>query len=278
MVRTKIVSDLHLEFLGTKHVPTFLDATIPPMPTDSKTILLCCGDIGTYDDYAGTYKMFFNHMSKRFKHVIVVPGNHSWYHSAFWGKEDTIWTNKKIPKNVHYLDNDHRGIDGVLFVGSCLWTDFNDSNPLALYHAAKGMSDYEVIKKRDYQVCATYGQIIESNRLQPEDTVIRFNESLQYIKLLLSMHRDKKCVVVTHHGPSRLCVHPRFNNDLLNSAFYSDLDQFILDNENIFMWAAGHTHESYDFEIGETRCICNPYGYHMECTNRNFNPNLIVEV
>jgi predicted phosphodiesterase len=277
-MKIKIVSDFHLEFFGFLHMQKILDVMFPVHIDDHKTILVCAGDMGVYDEYADTYKLFFQIMSKRFRHVIIVPGNHSWYHSAYWGKEQDIWKNKKIPKNVHYMDNNHIIIDGILFIGSCLWTDMNDSDPLVMFHAGKNMADYLYIKKRDYQVCATYGQVIESNRLQPEDTINRYHESIAYIQLLLSMHRDKQCVVVTHHGVSKRCVHPKYTEDLLNYAFYSDLDAFILNNDNIKYWVSGHTHDSYDFEIGDTRVLCNPFGYYMQCENRNFNPHLVLEI
>ena len=47
----------------------------------------------------------------------------------------------------------------------------------------------------------------------------------------------------------------------MNGGYSSDLSQFILDNPQIKLWTHGHTHETFDYVIGETRIVCNPRGY-----------------
>jgi hypothetical protein len=47
----------------------------------------------------------------------------------------------------------------------------------------------------------------------------------------------------------------------MNGGYSSDLSQFILDNPQIKLWTHGHTHETFDYVIGETRIFCNPRGY-----------------
>ena len=45
-----------------------------------------------------------------------------------------------------------------------------------------------------------------------------------------------------------------------------------------WLWIHGHTHESFDYEIGKTRVICNPRGYAPIEINKEFKPDFNVEV
>jgi Icc-related predicted phosphoesterase len=67
-------------------------------------------------------------------------------------------------------------------------------------------------------------------------------------------------VVVTHHGPQWLSVHPRYRADLLTAAFVSDLSALIMDFQPN-LWVHGHVHSSFDYSVGQTRVLCNPHGY-----------------
>jgi hypothetical protein len=47
----------------------------------------------------------------------------------------------------------------------------------------------------------------------------------------------------------------------MNGGYHSDLSEFILDRPAIKLWTHGHTHEEFDYMIGDTRVVCNPRGY-----------------
>jgi len=34
-----------------------------------------------------------------------------------------------------------------------------------------------------------------------------------------------------------------------------------MDHPQIKLWIHGHTHESFDYMVGDTRIVCNPRGY-----------------
>jgi Icc-related predicted phosphoesterase len=250
----------------------------PIDPEDKDTILICAGDCGVYAHYPSTYKPFFKLMSERFKKVIVVPGNHSWYSSSVWGKEAQFWDDKKLPDNVFYLDNNSVVIEDVLFIGSALWTDFFREDPFAMQKASRAMSDFELIKKADYAVMGAYGQVIATNRVLPFDTVIRHRESLAYIKSKLADFSGMKTVVVTHHAPSSLCVREQYKGATLNAAYYSNLEDLILDNTQIKYWAYGHMHQTKIDTLGETKLISNAFGYYYKEENRDFDPNLTFDI
>jgi Icc-related predicted phosphoesterase len=101
-------------------------------------------------------------------------------------------------------------------------------------------------------------------RFTPEDTVQDHKKMLQYIQVTTAMlgENTNKYVVVGHHAPSKASTHPRYQTEvIMNGAYSSRLDQFILDNPQIKLWTHGHTHEDFDYMIGSTRVVCNPRGY-----------------
>jgi hypothetical protein len=47
----------------------------------------------------------------------------------------------------------------------------------------------------------------------------------------------------------------------MNGGYSSSLDFFIESHPQIKLWTHGHTHETFDYVVGETRVVCNPRGY-----------------
>ena len=55
-------------------------------------------------------------------------------------------------------------------------------------------------------------------------------------------------------------VAPEHKGNLLNSAFATELGDFIADSR-IDAWIFGHSHANIDTTIGNTRIVCNQLGY-----------------
>ena len=269
-MKIRIASDLHCCMWGNKNVEGDLKDVLPHTEDDKKSVLCLAGDVGLYTSYKYNIEPYLVALSKRFKAVCYVPGNHEWYGSSDWFGENDFWKYRNLPKNVHVLIDDFVKIDGVVFIGSTLWTDFDNRNSVAMFHAESRMSDFECITKR-------IGDAF-SRRISPEDTVDRHYNSKKFIFDTLKMFKDKKCVVITHHMPSGLCVTEKFRGDLLNYAFHSELGNDITELGKPNIWIAGHTHSTVNTIIGETQIIINPYGYMFKETNREYNPTLIVEI
>jgi len=62
----------------------------------------------------------------------------------------------------------------------------------------------------------------------------------------------------------------------MNYAFCSDLDDIMVMHDNIKLWVHGHVHNCFDYQINQTRVVCNPLGYPGE--QNYFDPELIIEV
>jgi Icc-related predicted phosphoesterase len=82
---------------------------------------------------------------------------------------------------------------------------------------------------------------------------------------------------VSHHLPSWESVAERYRGDKLSAAFASNLDA-IIEREQPRLWIHGHTHDGFDYMIGETRVLCNPCGYPDDRDNPGFDLRMVVEV
>lgn len=256
------LSDLHVEFWPQNRVPHLLETIVPRLPTDPRTVVLIAGDLGLAHRQE-TWLKVLSIFSKQFLAVVYVEGNHFFYHNDYFGRIHELKNKLSLPKNVHFLENESVEIDGVFFVGATLWTDFQGQDFFKMQHARKSMNDFIVIKKGAGQ------------RLLPEDTVHLFYESKKYIFDTIRTADKKRTVVVSHHGVSPLSVHERFRGDSLNCAFMTDLSSEIIDN-GPDLWIHGHTHNSFDYMLGETRVIVNPYGYKDVEVNPQFDRELVI--
>ena len=123
------------------------------------------------------------------------------------------------------------------------------------------------------------------HRLTPEHTVQAHLKTLDYFKSVFDENLQREggampVVVVTHHSPSKASTKPKYQHDkIMNGAYSSDLDQFILNYPQIKVWTHGHTHDLFDYMIGSTRIICNPRGYkYYEERAEEFDPTVGFDI
>lgn len=235
-----LVSDLHLEF-----------GDIDLQMKDPIDVLILGGDICLAPKIE-KFIPFFERVSKTFPEVIYIMGNHEHYNGLFDRSEIHLRESLAHLKNIHILEKQTKQIGDVYFIGQTLWTDFNNRDPLTLYNASSMINDYRVIRLADQGY----------KRLTPENILREHERSMQYLKYALSGLKDQKVVVVGHHAPSPQSVKPRYENDhIMNGCYNSNLVEFILDHPQIKVWTHGHTHNSFDYMVGDTRVVCNPRGY-----------------
>lgn len=265
MTKVSVCSDLHLEFA---------DLNLP-----GGEVLLICGDAvearGIKPDmYTGQmprlmkweteekrpdrHYRFFKEECAKYDHVLYIVGNHEHYGGKFNQTHDII-RERLADTNVQLLERDTVDINGTLFVGATLWSDTSD--PMVEMVVKNSMNDYHSITFKEF-----YGHDpVQANyrKLRPSDTTREFFKGRDYINLIAANNPDKNIVVMTHHAPSARSIDPVFAHQTeMNRAYYSDLDQLILDRPNIKFWCHGHTHTNHDYMIGECRVICHPRGYY----------------
>ena len=255
----RLVSDMHLEF-GKDWEPI-----VPTLPEDSETVLVVAGDISTGTDACG----FLKQISSRFYHVLYVLGNHEFYHNDLDTLAGFIHEELGDFDNITLLDNESLVLGDVRFIGSTLWTDMNRRNPSYMGIIERAMRDYDHIKKDGQRIWAT-------------DTIDLHDEAVNFLHDALIQPHEGPTIVVTHHLPSFKSVHPCFHRlpaATINGGFYSDLDDIIHDHD-IDFWFHGHTHQTVEYELFDTKVRMNPLGYGPieEVENPRFDPNWRVEV
>lgn len=204
------------------------------------------------------YQEFFDQVSQEYKHVVIVPGNHEYYGSVFQEADDILEGQLAHWKNIHYLNKNAVDLDGVVFVGATLWTDFWKSSSEAS-NAGLKMNDYRKIRWKN----SSY------RKLRPSDIVDVNRRHLRFIMDTVDKTeaQGKRCVVVTHHAPSKRSIATEFANSSLNSAYTNQLDDLIQDFVNVPVWIHGHVHQKLDYMIGLTNVVCSPMGYPGELKN-----------
>lgn len=228
---------------------------------------------------------FFEEVCEAFPHVIYVAGNHEHYHGDFKFTLDSLKVKLGHLENLHILDKEVFVHQGYTFVGSTLWTDMNNGDPLTLYTMKDYMNDFRIIQNSNHMVVRNVplydydsdGKVAKNEagqqitigmkkketpaRFTPEDAMVENKKCFEFIKHMVSETKEN-VIVVGHHTPSHQSCHPRYKDDtIMNGGYHNNYEEYIMDHPNIVLWTHGHTHECYDYMIGETRIICNPRGY-----------------
>jgi len=205
--------------------------------------------------------------------VLYVAGNHEFYGGSI---EGTLADLKRLCEgtHVHLLDDSEVVLDGVRFLGTTLWTDFElfgagDQKAAAMAAATRLLRDFSRITLSESAVAA----------FTPDDAAALFKRHAGWLGTKLAEPHDGPTVVITHHSPSPKSIHPRFADSLLNACFVSDLES-LAGAGRAQLWIHGHTHDSFDYRLNGTRVVCNPRGYARGEVNENarFDPTLTVEV
>lgn len=273
-MKLQIMSDLHMEFRDP-----------PVIKNAGADALVLAGDIclayhlhrhpitnlmhnnAENGNKAARYRHFFEQVSHEFETVYYVMGNHEHY-SGRWN-DTANWLREALEpwNNIILMDDTWINVGNTRIIGTSLWTSLNNQDPLTMMHVKGNMNDY-------YSITIERSGVY--HKLRPIDTFNAHQRAVEFIKEGVRGW-DGDVVVLGHHAPSKQSIHERYANQYqMNGAFVSDLDDYIIDHPSIKLWVHGHVHNPWDYKIGDTRIVCNPYGYPGEQTD--FNPELVVEI
>ena len=217
--------------------------------------------------------------------TVIIAGNHEFYGKRVLLKHYDKLHAKAAEMNelarderYHFLQNETVVIDGVRFIGTTLWTDFNlNGNQIFdMMYAKEVMNDYEQIHE------AKEG-VPQGVKLSPHTVLTEHMISLLYIRMELEKTFDGKTVVVTHHGPTILSIDGDFKAERSNAFYVSRLEELIFEFQPV-LWVHGHVHRSMSYEIGDTKVMTNPRGYPVgfgpikQMENQKFNPNMLIDI
>lgn len=251
-MKIRLLSDLHTEFRLPYKTANFAEYR-------GEDVLVLAGDIASGSTNTMSVIKFFK--DQGYPHIVYVAGNHEYYGGDFIQFNEKMAEKCSMIEGVHFLNPGSVTIDGVLFTGGTLWTNFAD-NFFSQSAAKRGINDFRVIKSFSTDICAkTYYQHVD------------------FIKQAYEQRDGKKVVVVTHFLPARECIAPRFRGpDLINDYFANDLGGYISEMTDT-TWLFGHTHDATDIVLGDTRVVANPHGYYNAMNDGvGFDPFKTIEV
>ncbi|MCC6869107.1 MAG: metallophosphoesterase [Burkholderiales bacterium] len=253
-MKLNILSDLHLSA-----------GPLDP-PANDADVIVIAGDVARPE-------RAIEWMRTLGKPVLFVAGNHEFYGGSIPG---TIAQLKRLSAgtNVRVLAGDEVVCGGVRFLGTTLWTDFRLFADEATRRAAREQAvafirDFSRIRVDD-----------EAGRVfTPEDSTALFDAQAHWLEERLAQPHAGATVVITHHAPSLLSIHPRFADSLFNACFVSAAER-LLDGGRVRLWIHGHTHDSFDYFVNGTRVLCNPRGYAKDGVNENarFDANFVIDL
>ncbi len=241
----RVISDLHLELLNYKQITALEENLYSLQNIKNVPFLIMAGDIVSYNVVKHEpITQFIQNISKQYKKVFYVLGNHEYYGLLDSDIKKTVCEYKQWSllnfTNVHLLENDFMDIlvndKPVRIIGTTLWTD-------PIQHAYNCMTD--------------------SHYLEIEDIRNSHNIAKNFIKESSTklIEPETKIIVITHHLPSYRFIDSKYKKSTVNSAFASQ-------SEDLFTfkgsWVFGHTHTRININDTDINFICNPLGYRKE--------------
>lgn len=280
-LKIHLLSDIHIEFA--------------PFDPSAEAITLCDVVVLAGDIDKGVRGLQWARKAFGSKPVIYIAGNHEYY-GHHWIDLLEEMRDEARRLEIHFLEDAAVEIEGVLFLGTTLWTDFRyfryQSVTSAMRACERGMNDFREIRAAPLPMPAGVAEasvparVRYGKRLTARHVKVRHSCSVNWLReqLRLANEQGRRPVVITHHLPSGRSVAPKYAHDELTASFASHLDDLILSAQ---MWIHGHCHESLDYEVAVagqvTRVVCNPRGYPLSrrdapvFENPRFDPGLILE-
>ena len=264
-MKIQLLSDLHLEV----H-PGFV-----PEPAPGADLLVLAGDIGSYQ--SGSLLEDEDFGLARFSPlpqyagwptpVVLVPGNHEYDVQDFDAAHARLRaTCERL--GLIWLERESVVLNGVRFVGTTLWSDFD-----ALADAAQVSDVAQRLKMRDkaFRAANFYlkktgatraGQPFLAQALRDQALVCQ-----EWLRHALKTPFEGPTVAVTHFAPSLRSADPRYGLVPGTAGFCNALDGLL---EHADLWLHGHLHAPSDYRVQgqredgtpwQCRVVANPLGY-----------------
>lgn len=274
-----LVSDIHIEMAHHQAYMTFNHKKLRFSYPREADVIVLCGDIGERTNGLEWARKRFST-----KDIIYVPGNHEYYESDLSALDDMRAKAREL--DIHFLEKDAVIIDGVRFLGTTLWTDFDRYSIEAVTTAERDMNDYRYIKCQQWwqntdnleQAKELMTALTDSFfgfdpvYFSPTVAYLLHQQSLSWLDQQLAQQYEGKTVVVTHHAPS---LRSTEDNDF---TYASNLEEFIAKRANcINLWCHGHIHKPVDYRVANVRIVSNPRGY-PKYLCPEFSVNKLIEL
>jgi len=248
MIIIKYFSDLHLEFGN----PYILDELFNDSTAD---LFVIAGDLDVGNKTIDT--LCYIDTITNGRPVIFVPGNHEYYGTQRVVLDNLLLKARKTFKNVKVLIEGIFEYKDIVFVGSTGWWD----SPMFRYHLMS-LNDFN----RIYDI-----------RMNRDGSDWGNNSRLFFETTLKEYVGYKRVICISHNAPSWKSINEEYENSSINECFANHWD-YLIEKYCPIAWIHGHMHDSCSYMIGDTKILCNPYGYHNHIVNREFDRTAYLEV
>lgn len=268
----QLMSDLHLE----AH-PHF-----SPQPAPEADVLVLAGDVGSYQP--GSLLTDDDFGLARFSPlpayggwpvpVVFVPGNHEYDGQDF--DEAHARLRRTCDKlGIQWLERQTWVLDGVRFIGTTLWSDFD---ALALHSAAPPARQLH-LREKAYRAANFYlsktGTVRRGEPMLAPGVREQALECQQWLRAALCEPHSGPTVVVTHFAPSLLSADPRYGLAPGTAGFCNALDDLLPQAQ---LWLHGHLHAPSDYTSRGCRVVANPLGYARKGEQVGFQATMCISV
>lgn len=271
-MKLQLLSDLHLEAN-----PQFVAE-----PAPAADLLVLAGDVGSYQARSAGAMAEPDWGLQRFSPlpqyaswpvpVVYVPGNHEYdaldfdqAHAGLRAACDRL--------GILWIEREQLLINGVRFVGTTLWSDY-DALALRADPARALQQRGKAFRAANFYLekMATQrgGQLFDAAAMREQALVCQ-----RWLEQALAQPHDGPTVVVTHFAPSLRSADPRYGLMPGTAGFCNSLDGWL---ERADLWLHGHLHCAHDYRVGRCRVVANPLGYASKNEQQGFLPGLCVEV
>ena len=261
-MKIQLLSDLHLE----------VHPDFAPQPTPGADVLVLAGDIGSYQAGSLLGALGDAHFGlERFANwpvpVIFVPGNHEYDAQDFDAAHQRLRATCQ-QLNLHWLERETLVLNGVRFVGTTLWTDFD-----ALAEDEGSTDLARRLRQRDkaFRAANFYLRKTGGTRAGTPFLAAAMREQgllcQDWLRTTLATPFDGTTVAVTHFAPSLRSADPRYGLVPGTAGFCNALDDCL---EHAQLWLHGHLHTPIDYSVQgqrsdgspwQCRVLANPLGY-----------------
>ena len=261
-MKIAFASDLHFEFDESR-----IHHLIKQVDPDTDVLILA-GDIQEFNRLI----IDLEFVSKALPdiHIVYVTGNHEFYGYRIEDVEKFLRDAFDHHPRIHYLEKKSFELNGVVFLGTTLWTGF-DAYPYyeqsrSEENAMHGISDFMYIR------CGT-------GKFQSYHCKKLFKENCAWLSNTLEINNreSKISIVVTHFPPSPSVYHEKIPINSLSNYFQADCRDIINQYQPAY-WIYGHNHWSDRQEMDETIVVSNQLGYPNEfCQTESLLEYIVIE-
>jgi len=276
-MKIQLLSDLHLE----------VHPQFAPEPAPDADLLVLAGDIGSYQNDSQVAGDNFG--LERFSPlpqwggwptpVVFVPGNHEYDMQDFdAAHERLLRTCDRL-----WLERETLELDGVRFVGTTLWSDFD---ALADHEQCTDLTRRLRLRQKAFRAANFYLAKTGTTRAGAPWLAEPMREQAlachAWLEEALARPFDGPTVAVTHFAPSLRSADPRYGLAPGTAGFCNALDHLL---PRATLWLHGHLHAPSDYTVQgqqtdgtpwQCRVVANPLGYARKNEQAFFRPQCCI--